>query len=81
MPRRLSGAWVPAVAALAALGTFVIAGPQARAVSIGNLFRGNISIGNGSYVGHLPVPRVQPAVNPVVHVPPANHPHPGGGSK
>jgi hypothetical protein len=34
--------------ALAALGTLVVAGSQARAVSIGNLFRGNISVGNGS---------------------------------
>jgi hypothetical protein len=72
---------LPAVLALTALGTCVIAGSQARAASIGNLFRGNISTGNGSYLAHLPVPRVQPAVNPVVHVPPANHPHPGGGSK
>jgi hypothetical protein len=66
--------------AFAALGTFVIAGAQAQAASIGNFFRGNISGGNGSYVAHLGVPvlRVQPGHNPVVHLPPGGHPHPGG---
>jgi hypothetical protein len=82
MPR-FGRASLRALVALAALGTFVIAGSQAQAARIDSLLRGSISAGNGSYVGHLGVPvlRVQPAHNPVVHLPPGGHPHPGGVKK
>ena len=49
MPRRLSVASPRAVVAFAALGTFVIAGSQAQAASIGNVFHGSISTGNGRF--------------------------------
>ena len=80
MPRRFGRASLRAGAVLAALGVIVIAGSQAQAARIGGFFRANVSSGNGSYVGHLPMPgsRVQPTRNPVVHLPPGGHPHPGG---
>jgi hypothetical protein len=77
MPRRLSGASPRIVVALAALGTLVIAGSQAQAVTIGNVFRGSISGGNGAYIAHLPAPTVQPKV-PNVLPPKTLHPHPNG---
>ena len=84
MPRRLSVASPRAVVAFAALGTFVIAGSQAQAASIGNVFHGSISTGNGAYIAHLPVAPVQPKVpnvqpkHPGDNVIPQNH-HPSGG--
>ncbi len=80
MPRKLGRTSLVAVAALAAVGTFVMAASEARASSISVGFPGRISIGNGSYIGHEVAPwyRVRPNVNhPGVHLP-LGHPHPGG---
>jgi hypothetical protein len=78
MLRRLDGAAARSVVALAALGTLVLAGSPAQAANIGNnLFRGNISVGNGAYIAHLPAPQVAPKV-PNVLPPHPLHPHPGG---
>jgi hypothetical protein len=72
MPRRVRN-----VVALAALGTFIIAGSQAQAAAIGNVFRGSISHSNGAYIAHLPAPSV-PRKVPNVLPPQTVHPHPNG---
>jgi hypothetical protein len=79
MPRTPGRASLRAAVALAALGTFIIAGSNAQASFIGGFSSARISVGNGSYVGtRLPLNPIQPNVGHPGTTPPLGHPHPGG---